>query len=490
MYKKLFVSIIVALMIFLGGCVQTTTTTEDLNATLPDLTGMSQAEIETELESLGLSAQFYIDISQVYDSEDDYNKFVMYGSDLVAGNSVPKGTEVRVYTTPLNITLSYLYQIGDYTDELGGSLQLTAADYYNKKFIADGIGEVTVSRFVDGDTTMFTSGATTFSVRYLGIDTPESTALYEPWGKAAAAYTADRLGNAEKIVLQSEGERMDGNGRYLAWVWYIPEGGDTFLLLNLELVELAYSKNKVAVGSVYTQILTLADWDASLTKRRVWGEIDPHFDYSKEGTQMSIEYLMTNFNDYVGLKVVVTGVITRMIGTNIYIQDETGYGVYMYAGFTTSAQLQVGAHVSIGGLIPTYYSGSPQLSNFNKLNLSLWESEFEATPVTITYNDFNFTKIGTFVTMENLVVVSISTATTGSVSIYVKDSNNNSFVVRVDDSTGIDINDLGITAGSIITVTGPLSYYDYAYNNNPETYVYLNANYQLMLTTSDDIVIE
>lgn len=491
MYKKIFVLFIVALfMVFMGGCVQTTTTTEDLNATLPDLTGMSTEEITTALTSLDLTVKFYIDVTQIYESDDQYDKFVQYGSGLVAGDSIPKGTEVRVYTTPLNVELNYLYQIGDYTDADGNSLQLTDADFANKEFIADGIGEVTVSRFVDGDTTMFTSASTTFSVRYLGIDTPESTALYEPWGKAAAHYTAERLGSAEKIVLQSEGDRMDGNGRYLAWVWYIPEGESTFILLNLELVELAYSKNKVATGSVYTQILTTADWYTSLTKRRVWGEIDPNFDYSKEGVQMSIENLMNNFNDYVGLKVVVTGVITRMIGTSIYIQDETGYGVYMYAGFTSSAQLQVGAHVSIGGLIPTYYSGSPQLSNFNKINLSLWDSTFVAEPITITYSDFNFNCIGTLVTMEHLEVKSVSTGATGNISVYVEDASGNSFVVRIDDSTGIDFSSLGITVGDFITVTGPLGYYDFGYNNNPETYVYLKANYQLMLVDSEDIVIE
>lgn len=485
MLKKIYVSILVLLLVFLGGCVETTTTTEDLNATLPDLTGMSQAEITTALTSLDLTVKFYIDNSVIYENDDQYDKFVMYGSSLVAGDSVPKGTEVRVYTTPLTLELNYLYQMADYTDGDGNSLQLTAADYYNKEFIADGIGEVTVSKYVDGDTTIFSSDGVSFSVRYLGIDTPESTALYEPWGKAASHYTSERLSTAETIVLQAEGDRQDGNGRYLAWVWYIPEGGDTFLLLNLELVELAYSKNKVSTGSVFTEILTLADWQASLTKRRVWGEIDPNYDYSKEGTQMSIEYLMENFNDYVGLKVVVTGYITRKVGNSIYIQDETGYGVYMYGGYTTSAQLQVGAHVSIGGLIPTYYSGSPQLSNFDKTNLSLWDSEFVAEPTTITYNDFDFTRIGTLVTMEHLTVVS-SNAT----SIYVRDANNNSFVVRVDDSTGIDVSSLGITAGSIITVTGPLGYYDYDYDNDYENYVYDSANYQLMLTTSADIVIE
>lgn len=488
MLKKLSHLFIVALfIIILGGCQTTTTTTVDPNATLPDLTNLSREEITTSLENLGLTVKYYIDLSQIYDSEDDYDKFVRYGSDLVAGNQVPLGTEVRVYTTPLKLSIKYLYMLEEYQDEFGKSLQLVEEDVTGKEFIQDGIGVVTVNQYVDGDTTWFQSGSTSFSVRYLGIDTPESTALYEAWGKTAANYTREKLSNAEKIVLQAEGERQDGNGRYLAWVWYIPSGGDQYVLLNLELVELAYSKNKVSVGSKYTQILTLADWDASLTKRRVWGEIDPNYDYSKEGTQMSIEHLMTNFNDYVGLKVAVSGQITRMIGNNIFLQDETGYGVYMYAGFTTSAQLQVGAHISIGGLTPTYYGGSPQLSNFNKSNLSVTDSTLEVEPTIITYNDFGFSKIGTLVKLEHLEITSINSL--GS-SVYVKDANNNSFVIRIDDSTGATASSLGLTVGQTISVVGPLGYYDFNYNNEPETYVHTKANFQVMLTSSADIEIE
>ena len=465
----------------------TETTTEDTNVYLPDLTGYSREQIKTTLEALGLTVKFYFDVSVVYESEDQYDKFVQYGSDLEAGDSVAQGAEVRVYTTPLNISVQYYNDLTtSYPD-----LQLEESDYTGQEFIADGIGVVTVEMYVDGDTTHFRSGGTVFSVRYLGIDTPESTALYEPWGKVAANYTKERLENAQTIVLQAEGERMDGNGRYLAWVWYLPEGEDTFILLNLELVELAYSKNKVAAGSVYSEVLLYADWNASLTKRRVWGELDPNYDYSVEGTQMSIAYLMQNFNDYVGLKVAVHGEITRMIGQNIYIQDSSGAGVYMYAGYTTSAQLQLGANITIGGLVPTYYGGSPQLSNFNKINLNVSDEVLNIQPTVIDFYDFSFEILGTLVKMEHLTVTSIYYASTsGSESIYVQTQGGNTFVVRIDDATGLSAETLGITVGSVITVTGPMSYYDFGYNNDPDTYTWVSSNFQLMLTSGDDLVIE
>lgn len=491
MFKKSSLLILALFMLFgIFGCKETTSTTTqttteittDSMVSLPDLTGANRETITSTLENLGLTVKYYIDVSIVYESESEYDKFVRYGSGMVTGTEVAIGTEVRVYTTPLNIDVLYFDSLSEYD----ATLQLEEADYLGKEFIADGYGVVTVEKYVDGDTTWFRSGSQTFSVRYLGIDTPESTALYEPWGKAAAKYTEAKLRSAETIVLQAEGERQDGNGRYLAWIWYRTSNTSEFILLNLELVELAYSKNKVSVGSAYTTVLTLADWNASMTKRRVWGELDPNYDYSKEGTQMSIQYLMENFDEYVGLKVVVTGTISRKIGKSVFLQDENGYGVYMYGGFTTSAQLQVGANVTIGALTPTYYSGSPQLSNFSKTNLTVNESTGPVEPIIITYNDFSFTRIGSLVTLENLLITGMNSAKT---SVYVKDAQNNSFTVRIDDSTGMTADTLGLTIGEMITVTGPLSYYDYDFDSSNESYVYLNSKYQLMLTLENDITI-
>lgn len=457
----------------------TTTTTSSTEVTLPDLSGLNREEITEILENLGLTVKFYFDNSIIYTSEDQYDQFVKYGQSLVAGSVVAPGTEVRVYTSPLHLTVNYLYNLDE-------SLQLEPEDYSGKHFIADGIGEVTVQQYVDGDTTWFSSsGEGSFSVRYLGIDTPESTALFEPWGKAASLYTKNVLSNAESIVLQAEGERQDGNGRYLAWVWYRTSADSKYLLLNLELVELAYSKNKVSVGSLFTSVLTLADWDASLTKRRVWGEIDPDFDYSKEGTQMTIQYLMENFQTYYGLKVCVTGTVTKKVGYSVYLEDENGYGVYVFCGYTPSAQLVVGANVTMAGMIPTYYSGCPQLSNFNKSNLYVNPSVTAPQAIALTYSQFDFSRIGTLVTISDLTVTGINAA--GS-TVTVRDADFHTFSVRIDDSTQLTAASLGITVGSRITVTGPLGYYDYGAEVT-ETYVFSPANFQLMLTAAEDLVI-
>ena len=105
------------------------------------------------------------------------------------------------------------------TDEL----KLTA-DWEGKDFIKDGIGEVQISQYVDGDTAHFkTKSGEKITVRFLGVNTPESTYKVEPWGFAASNYTKKALKNAYKIVLQSEDleDRFDTTGeRYLSTTLY------------------------------------------------------------------------------------------------------------------------------------------------------------------------------------------------------------------------------------------------------------------------------
>ena len=73
-----------------------------------------------------------------------------------------------------------------YTDKL----KLTAS-YAGKSFVRDGIGEVKLTNAIDGDTATFNDTGTTITVRFNAVNTPESTYKLEPWGKAAARFTAN-----------------------------------------------------------------------------------------------------------------------------------------------------------------------------------------------------------------------------------------------------------------------------------------------------------
>ena len=104
--------------------------------------------------------------------------------------------------------------------------------------------EVTVKSYIDGDTTHFYipqelrsqfKNQDALKARYLGVNTPESTGKLEEWGKKAANFTKNRLLSASSIILETDGNtwEVDSTGeRYLVWVWYKPQGSDTYVNLN------------------------------------------------------------------------------------------------------------------------------------------------------------------------------------------------------------------------------------------------------------------
>ncbi|MBN2604826.1 MAG: thermonuclease family protein [Bacilli bacterium] len=342
-----------------------------------------------------------------------------------------------------------------FTDEL-----VMDVDYASKNFITDGIGEATLVSCTDGDTARFSNGSITFAVRFLAIDTPESTYKFDPWGKSASAFTCDKLTNATTIVLESDAPGAavtDGNERYLAWVWY--DGR----LLNLELIEQAYSVAKGAAGSRYEEIIYAAEIKTQETKRRIWGEEDPSYDYSLEGSQITIEELVTNQTNYVGLKVVITGTVTSVIGGHPYIESN-GFGVYVYLGYEYTSKLVVGNEVTLSGLTPTYYpdpeTGALQLVGFNKKNIIIVSTDNEMVPTLKEVKDLTILDVGSYVKVEGIEVVSIYTSTTsGDHTITCKDNLGNIIDVHVQGNvTRTQINNMFVV-GSFVDVVAPLGRY-------------------------------
>ena len=221
-----------------------------------------------------------------------------------------------------------------YTD----NLKLTAS-YTGKSFIRDGIGEVTLTNAIDGDTATFNDGGTTITVRFNAINTPESTYKLEPWGKAAARFTANTLKSANKIVLQTDAldpARLDSTGkRYLAWVWYQPTEGADFRLLNLEIIEKSYSSSK-ASGLMYADELQDADLEVQKLKVRIFNSKvqDPDYDYSETGKYLTIKEIRDNAEEYSAsnIKVIVRGIVARKNGSySAYIQQQED-GVWHIGG--------------------------------------------------------------------------------------------------------------------------------------------------------------
>ena len=231
--------LILVLLVFLAGC---TNTTPSDYYTLPNLNGLSREEIAKKLDSRGIRYQFMFSEMAYYD--DTY-------------------FDQSVYTTALELPTDLPTVTMDF-------------DYIGKTLEEDGVEVVTLASAIDGDTAHFyTQSGDYIKVRFLGVDTPESTYQKEAWGKAASNFMKELLQNAETIVVQFDpsGNIMDTYDRYLAYVW--ADG----VLTNLELVKNAYSTMKLSSKSPYFDAFYETESIVSKTGRRVWGEIDPNYDY-------------------------------------------------------------------------------------------------------------------------------------------------------------------------------------------------------------------
>lgn len=78
-----------------------------------------------------------------------------------------------------------------------------------------GLVAVTVGRVVDGDTIETADGQ---KIRFIGVNTPESTTKTETFGKEASNYTTSKL-DGQKVWIQKDVSETDRYGRLLRIIW-------------------------------------------------------------------------------------------------------------------------------------------------------------------------------------------------------------------------------------------------------------------------------
>jgi micrococcal nuclease len=101
-------------------------------------------------------------------------------------------------------------------------------------------GDGRVVKVVDGDTIHVVLSGRPETVRYIGVDTPETkhpTKGVQCFGRAAAAFNA-RLVGGERVRLAGDVEQRDRYGRLLAYVYRARDG----LFVNAELARLGYAR--------------------------------------------------------------------------------------------------------------------------------------------------------------------------------------------------------------------------------------------------------
>ena len=250
----------------------------------------------------------------------------------------------------------------------------------------DHMGYVSLKSCTDGDTANFTQddyiddfgSPVTIKTRFLGVNTPESTAKVEPWGKKASLFTkhvledaqadADKKSTDSKKVYNialinhpsaTSWEIKDSSGgRWLAFIWYRPTTESDWRLLNLELVEQGFSRNQLFTDDPvcnYRSYFEAAENKNVECKYRVYGEIDEGYDYEEKTYEFSLWKIINDFKNIgitdegsSGVVLCVTALVVGIQGDNMFLRDvlldkeqvEKGdnqlAGLYCYAGYNSS----------------------------------------------------------------------------------------------------------------------------------------------------------
>jgi micrococcal nuclease len=123
-------------------------------------------------------------------------------------------------------------------------------------------------RVIDGDTIEVSIGGKTYTVRYIGIDTPETKHPEKPveWMGEEAAAKNEELVGGKVVELEKDVSETDKYGRLLRYVWF----GD--LMINAELVRLGFAKVSTYPPDVrYQDLFLKMQQEAREAQRGLWG---------------------------------------------------------------------------------------------------------------------------------------------------------------------------------------------------------------------------
>jgi endonuclease YncB( thermonuclease family) len=129
--------------------------------------------------------------------------------------------------------------------------------------------EAQVVKVVDGDTIKVDIGGEVYTVRYIGIDTPETVHPDKPveWMGPEASEANKQLVGGKTVYLEKDVSETDQYGRLLRYV-YLPDG--TFV--NAELVRLGYAQSSTYPPDVRHQDLFVEmQQEARENERGLWG---------------------------------------------------------------------------------------------------------------------------------------------------------------------------------------------------------------------------
>lgn len=177
--------------------------------------------------------------------------FIMWNEMFIRSASVTVGSRAFILGQWDAYVPTFVSPLGTHPYEKPSVIQIDLS-YLNNTWgspTASGMVLTTVTSIADGDTARFApSGAfdASNSVRFLGVDTPETFPSVDPWGLEAKAYTVSILSQPGAVIyLQSDPflGATETYGRFLGYVWV---NGS---LLNLDLVRNGFSYNYLSTNT-------------------------------------------------------------------------------------------------------------------------------------------------------------------------------------------------------------------------------------------------
>lgn len=131
-------------------------------------------------------------------------------------------------------------------------------------------GTVLVTKVIDGDTIELEGGE---KVRYIGINTPESTIKHDCFGEEASKKNKELL-EGKRVRLESDITDRDKYGRLLRYVYVVdPEHAEGFIFVNETLVRDGYASSYTYPPDVKHQDkFIVAQKEAREANRGLWGK--------------------------------------------------------------------------------------------------------------------------------------------------------------------------------------------------------------------------
>ena len=357
-----------------------------------------------------------------------------------------------------------------YAEEETGKPTLPDLNFTDMTFFEDGYEIAEYVSISDGDTAVFALQSGTFTARFLAVDTPEVNSAengMEPWSVAAKEYVENALENADEIILERDDESdiFDRYDRLLVWVWADGE------LLNCKIVEQGLGKMNYIYGDYkYVDYIKEAEEKIKSQGIKVWGEADPGFDYSTEAVEGSISLIRSQVP---GRNVLAVGVVTNVIGTNAFIQDDTG-AIYVYTNRAEFPELIPGNKVTVLGKV-LEYNNLTEISGITEGCIVLLEQGTAVEPETITLDMVGEGIEGAYVKIENVTVTSVEyQAGQKGYNIYITDGKADG-CIRVDKYLSSYPEPEEFNAGDQLKVVGNVGQYQ--------------DMYQVMIGSAEDIEI-